>query len=183
MSAVACTYNDDSMWVTARPLPHRHHHYHNRLDSPTTGAKAEKTENTTCIKCCLAAIAINFVPLLLQSSYLHESTCHGQATKSGLNSANIQRLQVTTTTAATPAAWVSILHRAVAPSCSCCPLVIWLFDTSRVFQYSFARFRVRFGAGLGFCQGGFSNWWCWASSGVPAPHDCQDAPSLDGHQP
>ena len=59
-----------------------------------------------------------------------------------------------TTYRMTPAAWVSILHRASgAILFLLLPLVIWLFDTSVSSEYSFARFKSAFGAGLGFVPG------------------------------
>ena len=71
---------------------------------------------------------------------------------------NINAFKDLTTYRMTPAAWVSILHRASgAILFLLLPLVIWLFDTSVSSEYSFARFKSAFGA--------FSSWWCWASSG------------------
>ena len=121
------------------------------------------------LPCC---IAIEFcVPRTkLQSSYLHESTCHDRASQKRPEFRNINAFKDLTTYRMTPAAWVSILHRASgAILFLLLPLVIWLFDTSVSSEYSFARFKSAFGAGLGFVPGWFLNWWCWASSGVPAP--------------
>lgn len=67
---------------------------------------------------------------------------------------NINAFKDLTTYRMTPAAWVSILHRASgAILFLLLPLVIWLFDTSVSSEYSFARFKSAFGAGLGFVPG------------------------------
>lgn len=69
---------------------------------------------------------------------------------------NINAFKDLTTYRMTPAAWVSILHRASgAILFLLLPLVIWLFDTSVSSEYSFARFKSAFGAGLGFVPGWF----------------------------
>ena len=69
---------------------------------------------------------------------------------------NINAFMDLTTYRMTPAAWVSILHRASgAILFLLLPLVIWLFDTSVSSEYSFARFKSAFGAGLGFVPGWF----------------------------
>ena len=69
---------------------------------------------------------------------------------------NINAFKDLTTYRMTPAAWVSILHRASgAILFLLLPLVIWLFDTSVSSEYSFARFKFAFGAGLGFVPGWF----------------------------
>ena len=69
---------------------------------------------------------------------------------------NINAFKDLTTYRMTPAAWVSILHRASgAILFMLLPLVIWLFDTSVSSEYSFARFKSAFGAGLGFVPGWF----------------------------
>ena len=67
---------------------------------------------------------------------------------------NINAFKDLTTYRMTAAAWVSILHRASgAILFLLLPLVIWLFDTSVSSEYSFARFKSAFGAGLGFVPG------------------------------
>ena len=69
---------------------------------------------------------------------------------------NINAFKDLTTYRMTAAAWVSILHRASgAILFLLLPLVIWLFDTSVSSEYSFARFKSAFGAGLGFVPGWF----------------------------
>ncbi|MDP2771550.1 MAG: succinate dehydrogenase, cytochrome b556 subunit [Giesbergeria sp.] len=69
---------------------------------------------------------------------------------------NINAFKDLTTYRMTPAAWVSILHRASgAILFLLLPLVIWLFDTSVSSEYSFARFKSAFGVGLGFVPGWF----------------------------
>jgi len=53
-------------------------------------------------------------------------------------------------------AWVSILHRISGVLMFLLlPFIIWMFDTSVSSEYSFARFRSAFSAGLGFVPGWF----------------------------
>lgn len=67
---------------------------------------------------------------------------------------NINAFKDLTTYRMTPAAWVSILHRASgAVLFLLLPLVLWLFDTSVSSEISFGRFQAAFGAGLGFVPG------------------------------
>jgi len=67
---------------------------------------------------------------------------------------NINAFKDLTTYRMTPAAWVSILHRASgAVLFLLLPLVLWLFDTSVSSEISFGRFKAAFGAGLGFVPG------------------------------
>lgn len=67
---------------------------------------------------------------------------------------NINAFKDLTTYRMTPAAWVSILHRASgAILFLLLPLVLWLFDTSVSSEYSFARFKAAFETGLGFVPG------------------------------
>jgi len=67
---------------------------------------------------------------------------------------NINAFKDLTTYRMTPAAWVSILHRASgAVLFLLLPLVLWLFDTSLSSEISFGRFKAAFGAGLGFVPG------------------------------
>lgn len=69
---------------------------------------------------------------------------------------NINAFKDLTTYRMTPAAWVSILHRASgAILFLLLPLVLWLFDTSVSSEYSFARFKAAFETGLGFVPGWF----------------------------
>jgi succinate dehydrogenase / fumarate reductase cytochrome b subunit len=52
--------------------------------------------------------------------------------------------------------WVSILHRVSGILMFLLlPFIIWMFDTSVSSEYSFARFRSAFTAGLGFVPGWF----------------------------
>lgn len=52
--------------------------------------------------------------------------------------------------------WVSILHRVSGVLMFLLlPFIIWMFDTSVSSEYSFARFRGAFTAGLGFVPGWF----------------------------
>ncbi len=52
--------------------------------------------------------------------------------------------------------WVSILHRVSGVLMFLLlPFIIWMFDTSVSSEYSFARFRGAFTAGLGFLPGWF----------------------------
>jgi succinate dehydrogenase / fumarate reductase cytochrome b subunit len=54
----------------------------------------------------------------------------------------------------TPAAWVSILHRASgALMFLLLPLIVWLFDTSVSSEISYASFTSAFSAGVGFVPG------------------------------
>ena len=67
---------------------------------------------------------------------------------------NINAFKDLTTYRMTPAAWVSILHRASGGLMFLLlPLIVWLFDTSVSSEYSYARFTEAFSAGLGFVPG------------------------------
>ena len=67
---------------------------------------------------------------------------------------NINAFKDLTTYRMTPAAWVSILHRASgAILFLLLPLVLWLFDTSVSSEISFGKFTSAFSAGLGFAPG------------------------------
>ena len=67
---------------------------------------------------------------------------------------NINAFKDLTTYRMTPAAWVSILHRASgALMFLLLPLIIWLFDTSVSSEISFERFTEAFSVGLGFVPG------------------------------
>lgn len=69
---------------------------------------------------------------------------------------NINAFKDLTTYRMTPAAWVSILHRASgAILFLLLPLVLWLFDTSVSSEISFGRFKAAFEIGLGFVPGWF----------------------------
>ena len=69
---------------------------------------------------------------------------------------NINAFKDLTTYRMTPAAWVSILHRASgAILFLLLPLVLWLFDTSVSSEISFGRFKAAFASGLGFVPGWF----------------------------
>jgi len=69
---------------------------------------------------------------------------------------NINAFKDLTTYRMTPAAWVSILHRASgAILFLLLPLVLWLFDTSVSSEISFGRFKAAFETGLGFVPGWF----------------------------
>ena len=69
---------------------------------------------------------------------------------------NINAFKDLTTYRMTPAAWVSILHRASgAILFLLLPLVLWLFDTSVSSKISFGRFKAAFETGLGFVPGWF----------------------------
>ncbi len=69
---------------------------------------------------------------------------------------NINAFKDLTTYHMTPAAWVSILHRASgAVMFLLLPLVLWMFDTSVSSEISFARFAAAFNAGVGFVPGWF----------------------------
>ena len=69
---------------------------------------------------------------------------------------NINAFKDLTTYRMTPAAWVSILHRASgAILFLLLPLALWLFDTSLSSEISFARFKAAFETGLGFVPGWF----------------------------
>ena len=69
---------------------------------------------------------------------------------------NINAFSDLTTYRMTPAAWVSILHRASgAILFLLLPLVLWLFDTSVSSEISFGRFKAAFETGLGFVPGWF----------------------------
>ena len=67
---------------------------------------------------------------------------------------NIHAFKDRTTYRMTPAAWVSILHRASgALMFLLLPLIVWLFDTSVSSEISFERFSSTFSAGIGFVPG------------------------------
>ena len=67
---------------------------------------------------------------------------------------NINAFKDLTTYRMTPAAWVSILHRASgALMFLLLPLIVWLFDTSVSSEISFERFSSTFSAGIGFVPG------------------------------
>lgn len=69
---------------------------------------------------------------------------------------NINAFKDLTTYRMTPAAWVSILHRASgAILFLLLPLVLWLFDTSVSSEISFGRFKAAFESGLGFVPSWF----------------------------
>ena len=71
-------------------------------------------------------------------------------------SRNINAFKNPTTYRMTPAAWVSILHRASgAILFLLLPLVLWLLDTSVSSEISFGRFKAAFESGLGFVPGWF----------------------------
>ena len=67
---------------------------------------------------------------------------------------NINAFSDLTTYRMTPAAWVSILHRASgALMFLLLPLIVWLFDTSVSSEISYASFTSAFSAGVGFVPG------------------------------
>ena len=69
---------------------------------------------------------------------------------------NINAFKDLTTYRMTPAAWVSILHRASgAVMFLLLPFIIWLFDTSVSSEISFGRFTSVFAAGWAFVPGWF----------------------------
>ena len=69
---------------------------------------------------------------------------------------NINAFKDLTTYRMTPAAWVSILHRASGIIMFLpLPFIIWMFDTSLSSEISFARFTAVFNAGAGFLPGWF----------------------------
>lgn len=69
---------------------------------------------------------------------------------------NINAFKDLTTYRMTPAAWVSILHRASGLIMfMLLPFIIWMFDTSVSSEISFARFTAAFGIGIGFVPGWF----------------------------
>jgi len=69
---------------------------------------------------------------------------------------NINAFKDLTTYRMTPAAWVSILHRASGIIMFLLlPFIIWMFDTSLSSEISFARFTAVFQAGVGFMPGWF----------------------------
>ncbi len=69
---------------------------------------------------------------------------------------NINAFKDLTTYRMTPAAWVSILHRASgAIMFLLLPFILWMFDTSVSSEISFGRFTAAFSAGLGFVPGWF----------------------------
>ena len=69
---------------------------------------------------------------------------------------NINAFKDLTTYRMTPAAWVSILHRASgAVMFLLLPFVLWMFDTSVSSEISFSTFKAAFNSGLGFAPGWF----------------------------
>ena len=69
---------------------------------------------------------------------------------------NINAFKDLTTYRMTPAAWVSILHRASGLIMFLLlPFIIWMFDTSVSSEISFARFAAAFNIGIGFVPGWF----------------------------
>lgn len=67
---------------------------------------------------------------------------------------NINAFKDLTTYRMTPAAWVSILHRASGGLMFLLlPLIVWLFDTSVSSEISFGNFTAAFAVGLGFVPG------------------------------
>lgn len=62
---------------------------------------------------------------------------------------NINAFKDLTTYRMTPAAWVSVLHRASgAIMFFLMPFIIWMFDTSISSEISFARFKAAFNVGM-----------------------------------
>lgn len=69
---------------------------------------------------------------------------------------NINAFKDLTTYRMTPAAWVSILHRASgAVMFLLLPFVLWMFDTSVSSEISFGTFKAAFNAGIGLAPGWF----------------------------
>ncbi len=69
---------------------------------------------------------------------------------------NINAFKDLTTYRMTPAAWVSILHRASGLIMFLLlPFIIWMFDTSVSSEISFAKFTAVFNIGVGFVPGWF----------------------------
>jgi succinate dehydrogenase / fumarate reductase cytochrome b subunit len=69
---------------------------------------------------------------------------------------NINAFKDLTTYRMTPAAWVSILHRASgAVMFLLLPFIIWMFDTSVSSEISFGTLQSRLQLGLGFAPGWF----------------------------
>ncbi len=69
---------------------------------------------------------------------------------------NVNKLTDLPTYRMTPAAWVSILHRASGAFLFLLmPFIIWMFDTSVSSEISFAKFRAVFNVGVGFVPGWF----------------------------
>ena len=69
---------------------------------------------------------------------------------------NITAFKDLTTYRMTPAAWVSILHRASGLIMFLLlPFILWMFDTSVSSEISFARFAAAFNIGIGFVPGWF----------------------------
>jgi len=69
---------------------------------------------------------------------------------------NINAFKDLTTYRMTPAAWVSILHRASGLIMFLLlPFIIWMFDTSVSSEISFAKFSAAFNIGIGFVPGWF----------------------------
>ncbi|HNZ91908.1 MAG TPA: succinate dehydrogenase, cytochrome b556 subunit [Acidovorax sp.] len=69
---------------------------------------------------------------------------------------NINAFKDLTTYRMTPAAWVSILHRASGVIMFLLlPFILWMFDTSVSSEISFAKFKAVFNAGAGLVPGWF----------------------------
>ncbi|MBK8073533.1 MAG: succinate dehydrogenase, cytochrome b556 subunit [Ramlibacter sp.] len=69
---------------------------------------------------------------------------------------NINAFKDLTTYRLPPAGWVSILHRVSGLAMFLMlPFIIWLFDTSISSEFSFARFKSAFGAGMWIFPGWF----------------------------
>ena len=69
---------------------------------------------------------------------------------------NINAFKDLTTDRMTPAAWLSILHRASGLIMFLLlPFIIWMFDTSVSSEISFAKFSAAFNIGIGFVPGWF----------------------------
>ena len=69
---------------------------------------------------------------------------------------NINAFKDLTTYRMTPAAWISILHRASGlVMFLLLPFILWMFDTSVSSEISFAKFAAVFNIGLGFVPGWF----------------------------
>ena len=69
---------------------------------------------------------------------------------------NINAFKDLTTYRLPPAGWVSILHRISGLAMFLMlPFIIWMFDTSISSEFSFARFKSAFSAGLWIFPGWF----------------------------
>ena len=69
---------------------------------------------------------------------------------------NINAFKDLTAYRMTPAAWVSILHRASGVIMFLLlPFILWMFDTSVSSEISFAKFKAVFNAGAGLVPGWF----------------------------